>query len=71
MPHQTVVIGFAVLACGLGLFRLISSQIIVTESSHLVLPMFVAQSVSVQLLPHSYTTSPQLLDLPSLSWKLP
>lgn len=42
MPHQTVVIGFAVLACGLGLFRLISSQIIVTESSHLVLPIFVA-----------------------------
>lgn len=42
MPHQTVVTGFAVLACGLGLFRLISSQIIVTESSYLVLPMFVA-----------------------------
>lgn len=27
--------------------------------------------VSVQLFPHSYTTSPHLLKLPSLRWKLP
>lgn len=37
-----VVIGFAVLACGPGLFRLLSRQIVVTESSYLVFLMFVA-----------------------------
>lgn len=53
--HQTVVIGFAVLACGPGLFRLISRQIVVTESSYLVLPMFVA---AVCLCPCSYFPIP-------------
>lgn len=42
-----VVIGFAVLACGPGLFRLLSRQIVVTESSYLVFLMFVAAAVCV------------------------